>query len=134
VTMAGAQPSLSRQMAAFAVVGIAATVTHYLVALAASGFLPIAYANPVGFVVAFFVSYAGHVHFTFQLKGEERRHRHRLPRFAVTAVTGFLIGQAILLTLTRLTDWPNWLALGIAVGSVPVITFVLSKLWVFRKA
>jgi putative flippase GtrA len=132
VSNALASSSLPRQMLAFAAVGLAATLTHYCVALLAAQSLPVTWANPVGFIVAFFVSYGGHVHFTFQVKGEHRRHRQRLPRFAVTAATGFLIGQAILLVLTRLTDGSDWLVLGLAVGSVPAITFLLSKLWVFR--
>lgn len=125
--------AFSRQLLAFASVGVAATIVHYAAALIASQWLPVTFANPIGFIVAFFVSYFGHVRFTFQLKGEERRHRHRLPRFLVTAVCGFLTGQTILVTLTSFTNAPDWLALGIAVASVPVITFALSKLWVFRK-
>jgi putative flippase GtrA len=124
---------LSRQIIAFASVGVAATIVHYLSALVAALWLPIAFANPVGFVLAFFVSYLGHAQFTFQLKGEARRHRQRLPRFIVTASAGFLMGHMILLTVTRITAAPDWVALAIAVGSVPVITFALSKLWVFRN-
>ena len=124
---------LSRQVFAFASVGVAATIVHYGAGLVAAQWLPITLANPIVFPIAFLVSYFGHVHFTFQLKGEARRHRHRLPRFLVTAVCGFLIGQAILVTVTTFTNAPDWLALGIAVASVPMITFVLSKLWVFRN-
>jgi len=124
---------LSRQIIAFASVGVAATIVHYVAALIAAQWLPISFANPIGFVVAFFVSYLGHVQFTFQLRGEDRRHRNRLPKFAVTAVSGFLLGQTILLTLTRVTNTPDFVALAVAVASVPVITFALSKLWVFRK-
>jgi putative flippase GtrA len=125
--------ALSRQVLAFASVGIAATVVHYGAALLAAQWLPVTFANPIGFVVAVLVSYFGHVQFTFQLKGEARRHRHRLPRFLVTAVCGFLAGQTVLVTLTTLTNAPDWLALGVAVASVPMITFALSKLWVFRN-
>lgn len=125
--------TLSRQVFAFASVGVAATIVHYGAALIATQWLPVTFANPIGFAVAFLVSYFGHVQFTFQLKGEARRHRHRLPRFLVTALCGFLTGQTILLTATTFTDAPDWLVLGIAVASVPMITFVLSKLWVFRN-
>ncbi|GHD10628.1 GtrA family protein [Tianweitania populi] len=125
--------TLSREVLAFASVGGAATIVHYMAALIAAQWLPVTFANPIGFVTAVLVSYFGHVQFTFQLKGEERRHRHRLPRFLVTAVCGFVAGQTVLLTLTSFTNAPDWLALGIAVVSVPVITFALSKLWVFRK-
>ena len=124
---------LSRQIIAFASVGVAATIVHYVAALIAAQWLPISFANPIGFVVAFFVSYLGHVQFTFQLRGEDRRHGNRLPKFAVTAVSGFLLGQTVLLTLTRVTNTPDFVALAVAVASVPVITFALSKLWVFRK-
>lgn len=128
----GSARSLSRQVVAFGLVGVAATLTHYVAALMAAWFLPLLWANPVGFLVAFFVSYLGHVRFTFQVSSEDRRHRQRLPRFAITAATGFVIGQCVLLVLTRLMAGPDWLILGLAVGSVPVITFLLSRLWVFR--
>ncbi|WP_099864273.1 GtrA family protein [Pararhizobium haloflavum] len=121
-----------RQISTFAGVGVAATLVHYLTALALSLMMPIAYANPFGFGAAFFVSYFGHLHLTFRLDPSERRHAQRLPRFFLTAFSGFLIGQAILVALTSIDVLPGPAALAIAVFTVPVITFVASRLWVFR--
>lgn len=124
----------ARQAGTFALVGLAATGVHYLVALALSLAMPVTWANPFGFLVAFGVSYIGHGRLTFRLAEGEQHHRKRLPRFALTATTGFLIGQGLLLALRALTPFPDWLALGIALGVVPVFTFVTSRIWVFSSA
>ncbi|MCW5721251.1 MAG: GtrA family protein [Devosia sp.] len=120
-----------RQAGTFALVGLAATGVHYLVALTLSLIMPVTWANPFGFLVAFGVSYIGHGRLTFRLAEGEHQHRKRLPRFALTATTGFLIGQGLLMALRALTPLPDWLALGIALGVVPVFTFVTSRIWVF---
>lgn len=124
----------ARQAGVFALVGLVATGVHYLVALALSLAMPITWANPFGFLVAFGVSYFGHGRLTFRLKEGEHHHRKRLPRFALTATAGFLIGQGILLALRAATPLPDWLALGIALGVVPVFTFVTSRIWVFAPS
>ena len=124
----------ARQAGVFALVGIAATGVHYVVALGLSLVMPVTWANPFGFLVAFGVSYVGHGRLTFRLSADDTQHKKRLPRFALTATTGFLIGQGLLLALRALTPLPDWLALGIALGVVPVFTFVTSRLWVFSSA
>jgi putative flippase GtrA len=124
----------ARQAGIFALVGLVATGVHYVVALALSLAMPVVWANPFGFLMAFGVSYVGHGRLTFRLKDGEHHHRKRLPRFALTATAGFLIGQAILLVLRALTPFPDWLALGIALGVVPVFTFVTSRIWVFSPS
>lgn len=124
----------ARQAGIFALVGLVATGVHYVVALALSLAMPVVWANPLGFLMAFGVSYVGHGRLTFRLQNGEHQHRKRLPRFALTATAGFLIGQAILLVLRALTPFPDWLALGIALGVVPVFTFVTSRFWVFSPS
>ncbi|WEJ32928.1 GtrA family protein [Devosia sp. SD17-2] len=121
----------ARQAGVFALVGLVATGVHYVVALALSLVMPVVWANPFGFLVAFSVSYFGHGRLTFRLKDGEQHHRKRLPRFAAAATAGFLIGQGLLMALRATTPLPDWLALGIALGVVPVFTFAVSKIWVF---
>lgn len=102
-----------------------------MVALVLALAMPVTWANPFGFLVAFGVSYIGHGRLTFRLAQGERQHKKRLPRFALTAITGFLIGQGLLIALRALTPSPDWLALAIALGVVPVFTFLTSRIWVF---
>lgn len=120
-----------RQVAIFGLVGVSSTAVHYGVALLLSQAMPLAYANPFGFLAAFLVSYLGHSHLTFAVAEGQRRHAERLPRFALVAVAGFCLTQAIVMALSALTGLPNWLILAIALVVVPVLTFIAAKFWVF---
>lgn len=125
---------LLRQLATFGLVGIAATAVHYFTALAVSFVLPLAYANPFGFLAAFGVSYIGHLRLTFRIDDQESNHGPRLMKFFAVAFAGFLVGQGALLgMLSRFPMLPEWLVLMLAVGIVPVTTFLVSRFWVFRK-
>lgn len=123
-----------RQASTFAIVGLLATAVHYVVALALSMAMPVTWANPFGFLAAFGVSYFGHGRLTFRLSADDRNHSQQLPRFALTATAGFLLGQALLALLGRFTPWPDWISLGLALGTVPVFTFAVSRIWVFKVA
>lgn len=123
-----------RQASTFAIVGLVATAVHYVVALVLSTMMPVVWANPFGFMLAFGVSYFGHGRLTFRLAAADRDHKRQLPKFALTAATGFLIGQAILATLRHFTPWPDWQILGLALGVVPAFTFAISRIWVFTVA
>lgn len=120
-----------RELALFGVVGMVATAVHYCVALALTFWLPVTWANPAGFAAAFLVSYFGHARMTFHVPIDQRDHSRRLPRFALTALSGFLVGQAALLLLNASTMLPDWLALAAALGTAPVFVFLVARAWVF---
>lgn len=123
------------QIVRFLMVGVGATLVHYLVALAAARFLvpQIPYlANLAGFLVAVGVSYFGHLRFTYRVAHDDSHHRRRLPRFVVTAVSGLVFSQLVLAFVTEAARLPLWLGLAIAAAAVPAVTFVLGRLWVFR--
>lgn len=122
-----------RQLATFGLVGITATAVHYVTALALSQVIPLAYANPVGFLAAFGVSYFGHLRLTFRVAVSETRHTTRLTRFFVVAMLGFLAGQTMLLTLSSTGVLKEWQTLLIAVAIIPVTTFIISRFWVFKS-
>lgn len=132
--MTSKHAATAREVSMFALVGLGATAVHYVVALALSLVMPVMLANPFGFIAAFGVSYVGHGVLTFRLTPEARDHKRHLPRFALTAFGGFLIGQALLMLLRSFTSLPDWLVLAIALGTVPVFTFTLSRFWVFTAA
>lgn len=125
---------LVRQVATFGMVGIAATAVHYFTAFGASQLIPLAYANPIGFLAAFGVSYLGHLRLTFRIPAQESNHRMRMIKFFAVALLGFFTGQAVLLALAATGRFPEWLTLLVAVGVVPVTTFVISRFWVFAQA
>lgn len=131
--LAGKLPHI-RQFLFFGLVGASSTAVHYIVALAFAQTMPLAWANPLGFVTAFLVSYLGHTYLTFGLEKAQRSHRQRLPRFALVAFGSFCLTQMIVIALSHYTVLPNWLILAIALAIVPVLTFLAAKFWVFNTS
>jgi len=120
-------------MLRFAISGGLATAVHVslFVGLVEWLFVRPVIAAGVAFVVALMVSYGMNYHWTFSVSGP---HRVMLPRFIVVAVLGLLLNLAITyLVVDVLGDWYGY-ALLLVVIFVPLMTFVLSKLWVFNAS
>ena len=117
----------------FGVVGITATLTHVSTALLAhdyGGFGPLK-ANFTGYALAVLVSYFGHARLTF------RRAAFRGPqfvRFVATSLAALALNQAIVFIGAHVVDAPFAWALAPAVVVVPVVTFLVSKLWAFADS
>jgi putative flippase GtrA len=124
--------SLQRSAAWFTIVGATAALVHYIVAvsLEASTLALPAWANFIGFLCAFPVSYFGHRAFSFV--AQKSTHSHALPRFLMIACGGFFANQTLLLSILHLTALPFWLALGIVMVLVAVSTYILSRYWAFK--
>jgi len=115
----------------FIAVGTAAALTHMAVfALTRSHLWP-EVANATGFVVAFFVSFAGHRRLSFQ--DAQTGLLQSLRRFAVTALAGFASNELVFVLLLRGLDWPSMLALFVALVFAAGQTFVLSRFWAFAR-
>ena len=115
----------------FLAVGGSAALTHMGVfALAQAHMLP-ELANARGFVVAFFVSFAGHRLLSF--KDAATSVATSLGRFAVTALAGFASNELIFSLLLRALDLPALLALFIALVFAAGQTFLFSRYWAFRR-
>lgn len=120
-----------RQMFRFGIVGIAATLVHvaamvfYVEAL---GITPV-FANLLAFLTALPVSYLGNFHWTFSVRGE---HSRRLPRFVFTQSIGFGSSQSIVFVFVELLTIDYKAALAVVVATVPALTYLASRLWVFR--
>lgn len=114
----------------FAVSGGFATGTHVIVFVVLIEWLsvrPVISAG-VAFVVALFVSYGMNYHWTFSVSGP---HRVMLPKFIVVAVLGLLLNLGITYSVVDMAGYWYGYALLLVVLLVPMVTFVLSKLWVF---
>lgn len=124
--------ALARQLFFFGVIGVLATATHYAVALFSHEYLSISLylANLAGYLCAVTVSYHGHGKITFQ----HAMGRAVFIRFTVMSVTIILVSEVILVVLERYAETSHRLALLAVVLSIPVLSFFLSKLWVFRHA
>jgi putative flippase GtrA len=123
-----------RSLSWFTVIGAIAAAVHYIVAVTLeSGFsVAPAWANSIGFVLAFPVSYLGHSKLSFAR--HTASHQTALPRFLAIALTSFLGNQALLLSLLAWLAWPFWITLAFVMVIVAFLTYVLSRYWAFKAA
>lgn len=118
------------QVGRFGVVGVGASVTHLLCALGLMEFggLNVYAANLIAFVLALAVSYIGHHRWTFR---RENQHGQHLPRFAVVAILGFVLNQAIIFLVVGILAAPYWLGIVVVVVIVPPLVYGLCRIWAF---
>ncbi|WNL43449.1 GtrA family protein [Halomonas sp. PAMB 3264] len=112
----------------FLIMGGLATLTHMLVATLLFALLtePSPYlVNVIAFALAFLVSFFGHRHVTFKTRGS-------MGRFFLVAIAGFAANNAIL-TAGLALGVNNLAAVIIATACVPVLTYLASSLWAFKK-
>ena len=123
---------LRRQVPLFAVVGVAATLTHVIAALAARelGDLSPLAANFVGYACAVGVSYLGNARFTFR---RAVLHGPQFVRFVVVSLAGLALTQGLTWLLAERAGWPFWMALAVVAVAVPALSFVLQRVWAFRQ-
>lgn len=121
-----------RQLLVFGMVGVVATATHYLVALACHEGLGINLyaANLAGYGTAVALSYIGHGKLTFQAV----LNQSVLQRFLAVSLAVFLTSEGLLAALEAGLQLPHRLSLAVVVLIIPCITFVLNKFWVYRVA
>ena len=115
----------------FLVVGGTAALTHMAVFTLAQDTMPAEWANALGFVVAFGVSFVGHRRLSFKDAGTSVK--TSLLRFVLTALAGFVCNEAVFMLLLRGLQWPALLALFSALLVAAGQTFVLSRFWAFRR-
>lgn len=118
------------QVARFFCVGAGATIIHVAAAVLYHrlGLSPL-WANFCAFVTAFLPSYAGNLLWTFDgtaMVGQSLR------RFLAISIGGFILNQAIVYAITEHAHLPLWVALIPVVMVIPLVGYVLSKLWAFR--
>lgn len=110
----------------FLLIGALATLTHLACALLLAWAFPdisIYLVNATAFAVAFVVSFYGHTHVTFRRGG-------KMSRFLLVALAGFGLNN-LLLHGAKSLGAPPVLALALAIGLVPVFTYIASSLWAF---
>ena len=115
----------------FLAVGGSAAATHMGVFALAQAHMWPEVANALGFMVAFFVSFAGHRLLSFKDAGTTMGTSFR--RFAVTALAGFASNELVFVLLLRGLGLPSLLALFLALLFAAGQTFVLSRFWAFRR-
>ena len=121
-----------RPVLRYAVSGGMATATHVVVFVTLVEWLtvrPVVAAAPA-FAVALFVSYGMNYHWTFSASG---LHRVLLPRYVVVALLGLMLNIGITYAVVDVAHYWYGYALLLVVLLVPLVTFLLSKFWVFKQ-
>jgi putative flippase GtrA len=121
---------LLRQIFVFGIVGISATVTNYLIAILAYEYLGLnIYASQfVGYIFAVMVSLFGHSKITFDTQLTSRI----ILKFIGVSLTTLMFSEIILLYLEHSLELSHRLSLLVVVITIPIFTFFISKLYVFR--
>mgnify|MGYP003630824127 CR=1 FL=1 len=109
-----------------------ATCAHYLVAISTLLYMNVYAANLAGYLAAVAISYFGHQRYSFQLAAREISHRIQFPRFILASLGGLALSYLVLAIMEDAMGTPHWLSLAAAVCLVPLYTFVVNKLYVFR--
>ena len=120
-------------MLRYALTGGLATATHVLVFVLFVELLavrPVLAAIPA-FGCALFVSYGMNYHWTFSAAG---LHRVLLPRYVLVALLGLALNLGITYAVVDVGHYWYGYALLLVVLVVPLVTFLLSKFWVFHQS
>jgi putative flippase GtrA len=116
----------------FGLIGAAATLTYLAVSLGGGEFLGLAplLASSIGVIASFCVSYAGHRAFSFRVAPE---HRIYLPRFLAAAGVIYVVQLAVMAAVTDLLRLPYQTGVAAIVAVIPLVTFLINRLWVFAS-
>ena len=119
-------------MMRYGLVGVVASLVHAAISLALHKFLGMDpfWSHATGFFGGLFTAYTGHYYYSFK---DDGAHKKRFPKFFITALTGFTLHQSGVYILVRHLglDYSTQ-TLPILMVCVPMVTFLLSKFWVFR--
>ena len=123
-----------KQLACFITVGCGSAATHWLVvvALVSALHIPPLFANILGWLVAFVVSFTGHYQLTF-------RHQHApiwqaARRFFLVSALGFAINETSYAVLLTTTTIRYDILLAVILVAIAAMTFILGRFWAFRGA
>lgn len=118
-----------KQVLTFGLVGVLATLIHYTIALFCIERLFIAplLANVIAYATAVTVSYLGHSALTFK----KSRTKSNAVKFLTVSLLALALSQLVLHFLTIYTALGHRLIFMIVVFSIPALSFVLNKYWVY---
>jgi len=123
--------SLIGQIAKFGIVGVIATTIHILTAyfVQKTGVAE-QLANFAGFLCAATFSFCGNLFFTFRAKGSFRDY---IKRFVVVSGSNYFASAGLIFVLTQKLGFPFEVSLLGMILTIPAISFLVQKLWVFKR-
>jgi putative flippase GtrA len=114
----------------FGVVGIAATITYFVVtALVGRGLDPML-ANVFGVAISLFVSYLGHFYFTFRIRG---KHAVHLSRFLVVTFGLFILSTVVTGVACNVAGLDRVVVTACIAVCYPIASYVLNLGWTFLQ-
>jgi putative flippase GtrA len=124
--------SLILQLMRFGIVGGTSATVHFsvVVFLVQITLLNPLIANVIGFFIALQVSYWGHRTWTFS--GTTAVHSVAIPRLLVVYSTAFILNESMFYLFLVILNLPYMLALLIVLTTLPMLTFLFGKFWVFK--
>lgn len=119
-------------IARFGIIGVLAALTHYAIVILLFEYwhVNLALANLLAFTIAFWVSFFGHHHFTFQVG--QISYKKTLPKFVIVAVLGFVFNETCLLTFHSLFQVSVSILVVIAIFLTAIFTFLLNRFFAFQ--
>lgn len=130
-------PLASYQLFKFIIMGSLAALVHFSVLYLAVSWFNLApvWGNVVAFMVAFLVSFLGHLTVTFKSQTPQSQSivMARLLKWLFSSLAGFILNQALfMLGLSWIGDaYYLWIWL-VVTAIVTVLSFLLGKLWAFK--
>ena len=124
------------KMFKFAIVGLIATSIHMLIVWVLVGHIeiPVFSANTIAFISAFAFSFSGHFYWTFSSKNRSSETKYLfLKRFFTVSLILFLLNNAVLVSLIKLTHLSMATLSVISVSVVPIASYLISRFWAFKE-
>ena len=124
--------TISRQLSAYALVGVAASLAHYaaLIALVELCGWPPVPATLVGYVIGGVVSYRLNRRHTFE---SDRPHREATWRFALVAFLGFCLTYVLMSLFVERLGAPYLPAQVVTTVLIMFVSFAANRLWTFAR-
>ena len=115
----------------YATMGGFASLVHFVTVVSLVQFMHLhpVEANTIGYAVGFLVSFAGHNNWTFA--GHNCTITYSLPRFIIIAGINFVLNQTLFYVLHTKMAYP--IALIITLLAAGLVSFLLTKIWAFRR-
>jgi putative flippase GtrA len=129
---------LFHQFLKFGVVGALATATHvslYVLLVEWPELDPLT-SNFLAFCVALLVTFLGNYHWTFaeEVRSGKLKRLRSFLKLSLAALTGLALNSAIVVLIVDILRLEYLLAIPFMVTLVPVVTFLITRLWAFRPS
>lgn len=120
---------LSIEFMKFVIIGVINTFNGTLFSYIYSSFLNENIAFIFGYITGLLISYLLNSYFTFK----ESLSIQKFIRFAISYIPNFLIQYIVVLIVINILDWYNLIAYGLAALIGVPVTFIIMKLFAFKK-